>query len=581
MDFKNNTPYAPAFDDIYFSPNDGIAETQHVFLNGNNIKARFQSLIPREIFIIAETGFGTGLNFLITAEEFLQNAPADSELIYYSVEKFPLSVTDINTTLQKWRTHFEIPFDTLLKQYPIRVGGWHKLSITPQITLILIFDDAVHAFENLPHTIDAFYLDGFAPAKNPDIWSDDLFKAMAKVAHSKTTCASFTAAGDVRRGLTKAGFTIEKTKGYGRKRDMIIGRFQSHETVKTFKKSSQSIAILGAGLAGAMLANTLKKDGHNITIFETKKIAFGASGNDIGLYNPRFTSERSAVGEFYSTAYAAAYKFFAALTDIDFKPTGAFHLITDDDKNKRFTACLTSWQWHKDHAEILPAEDIKDITGIDQTHKALYLKQSGSVSPLKLCETLLAGHKIMYNAMPELNEFDVVIYAGGALGKDHLAIASLPLQSIRGQITFAKTKNISLNNIFCYGGYTAPMDNNKIIIGSTFQPWLTDSISIAQDNIENVEKATITLPSLKDDLTITGDRASFRAASPDRFPMVGKIPHQANHFISSAHGSHGLISTHLSAEIIRDEIIARPQSVGTHILYALDPIRFENRQKKK
>lgn len=581
MDFKNNTPYAPAFDDIYFSPDDGIAETQHVFLNGNNIKARFGSLTPREIFTIAETGFGTGLNFLITAEEFLQNAPADSELIYYSVEKFPLQADEIKNALSQWQNHFQIPFDALLNSYPMRVGGWHKLSITPQITLILIFDDALNAFQNLPHTIDAFYLDGFAPAKNPDMWSDDLFKTMAKVAHSETTCASFTAAGDVRRGLTKAGFTIEKIKGYGRKRDMISGRFESHKTVKTFKKSPQLIAILGAGLAGAMLANTLKKDGHDITIFETEKIAYGASGNDIGLYNPRFSSERSALGEFYSTAYAAAYKFFTTLDGIDFKPTGAFHLITDDDKDKRFTACLTSWQWHKDHAEILLADDIKDIAGIDQIHKALYLKQSGSVSPLKLCETLLVGHKIIYNSMPELNEFDVVIYAGGALGKNHPAIASLPLQSIRGQITYAETKNISLQTIFCYGGYIAPMDNNKIVIGSTFQPWLTDSNSITQDNLDNIEKAITALPSLKDDLTITGDRASFRAASPDRFPMVGKIPRTQNAYTSTAHGSHGLISSYLAAEIIRNSIANRPQSVGTHILSALDPIRFENRQKKK
>ena len=581
MEFKNNTPYAPEFDDIYFSPDDGIAETKHVFINGNRIIERFSALMPQQIFTIAETGFGTGLNFLTTAQEFLNHAPQTAELIYYSVEKYPLSTTDIKAALSKWRSHFEIPFDALLNKYPMRVGGWHKLEISPRLTLVLIFDEALTAFQNLPHTIDAFYLDGFAPSKNPEMWTDRLFQAMAEKSHSGTTCSSFTAAGSVKRGLSEAGFHIEKTSGFGRKRDMITGHFKSLTESKTYSQKPQSIAIIGAGLSGAMLSHALEKDGHEVTIFEDHKIAHGASGNDIGLYNPRFTSERNAIGDFYSTAYTTAYRFFQTIDDIDFNPRGAFHLITDEDKQKRFQNCLTSWNWHKDHADIVTPQEIKTLTNIEQNHHALWLKQSGSVSPLKLCHGLLKHKKIIFENPSSFDEFDSVIYAGGAFGKNLPLISSLPIQSIRGQITYAESSHKDLNDIFCYGGYIAPMGNNKYVIGSTFQPWLTESTSVPQDNDDNIQKAITALPNLKNNLTVISDRASFRAASPDRLPIVGTIPHSQNHYVSSAHGSHGLISAHLSAEILKDRLCNRPASIGTHILSALDPIRFEMRNKKK
>lgn len=597
METEKDYPYSAQFDDIYFSTENGVAETLHVFIDGNDLTARFKALSPHQIFTIGETGFGTGLNCLIAAQKFIDHATDTAHLFIYSTEKFPLSSHQISHFLGRWRHHFPDCLDHLIQNYPLRLGGWHRIPLHPRVTLITIFDDTARALSQLPISIDAWFLDGFAPAKNPDMWSDDIFRFLSKHSHAGTSLASFTAAGSVRRGLSAHGFHIEKTKGYGHKRDMIIGRYIGNADAPTTRYISrqQSIAVIGAGLAGSQIVHHLKNDHHHVTLFEERDIASGASGNPVGLYNPRLSAERNGVSDFYSSAFSALYYFISKKDDVDFNPTGALHLITDETKDKRYQNCLTSWMWDHDHATIINAKDASELSGVALNHNALWLKDSGSVSPSKLCHTLCRNVQIemglAHIKRDSLNNkwivndrhFDHVILAGGAQKIEIQDLSPLPIQSVRGQIIIAEPTTHPTSHIktaLCYGGYisaTTPTSQN--VIGSSFQPWLNDPAIRTEDNDEILQKLYSTIPSLKDQFKVRGARVGFRGASPDRTPMIGPYSHHENLWISGAHGSHGLLSSYLAARIITNAISNKPAEVGQHILDAINPIRFEKRAK--
>lgn len=599
MELKNNTPYSNEFDDIYFSPEDGVAETKHVFLNGNNITEKFTNLNPYNYFKIAETGFGTGLNFLVTATEFLNHAPDTAQLFYYSFEKFPLAASEIKTALNRWNFIFGNLLDQLCNNYPVRVNGWHKISIHPRITLILVFDDATNGIKDLPTHIHAWYLDGFAPSKNPDLWSDDLFTAIKNHSYSGSSLATFTAAGHVRRGLESAGFKIEKTKGFGRKRDMVIGTYTANDA-PTYQidhlSQPQKIAIIGGGIAGLSTARTLQNYGHDVTLFEQTHIASGGSGNPIGLYNPRLTAQQSHDGIFYTGAFAHAHHLFQSITknetqDIQFNPIGAFHFITDVTKEKRFSKLLESNQWHKSEIDLFSATETSELVGLKTDYPSLCIKHAGYISPHKLCTHLAQTINIQINAIEHISQtpngqwlvhdtpFDhVIITNGTGYNKiHHVNLPTLPIQIVRGQITTARLNpnHTQPTHALCYGGYIAPIQDNEYVIGSTFQPWLDTPHSRDEDNEDNLSKICKIFPSLNGQFSITGDRTNFRATAKDRLPAIGEAAPRSSLWLNTAHGSHGLVSAPMGATLIAHAINNAPAPLAQSCLNALNPKRFE------
>ena len=208
------------FDDVYFSAQDGLAETTHVFIEGNDLVERFSNLTQNTVFTIAETGFGTGLNFLASAKVFEAHAPDGAKLHFISYEKFPLGSAEIADALEPWDGDLA-PHRAELARVYTREGGIYKLS--PRITLTLHMGDVNDMMPGHDYAADAWFLDGFKPSSNPDMWSQTVLGQVARLSRHGTTLASFTAAGFVRRGLQDAGFAIEKRPGFGRKREMITG----------------------------------------------------------------------------------------------------------------------------------------------------------------------------------------------------------------------------------------------------------------------------------------------------------------------------------------------------------------------
>ena len=264
VEWNQGQPYASAFQDVYFSSDNGLLETEYVFLQGNKLSARWQNL-KENSFTIAETGFGTGLNFLCAAKLWLETAPQEAVLHFISLEKYPLNIADISSALQLWPElqEYSKPFLaeyenilptelfnkalTLNKVAPInkepslnKTQDFNQFkSVTlfdNRIQLTLLIGDATDCLKTInlekyslksskSAAVDAWFLDGFSPAKNPEMWQSALFEQMSKLSNQNTTFATFSSAGAVRRGLIAAGFAVNKKVGFGKKREMLLGNF--------------------------------------------------------------------------------------------------------------------------------------------------------------------------------------------------------------------------------------------------------------------------------------------------------------------------------------------------------------------
>ena len=559
-------PRSDLFDDVYFSAENGAAETEHVFLNGNSLPAAWQG---RQNFTIAETGFGTGLNFLMAWELFERTAPGHAFLDYISVEKFPLSPGEIRKALSPWAARLGARLESFLARYPIAVPGYHRIVFDSRIALTLIVGDVNDVLPDLEACVDAWFLDGFTPAKNPDMWTKDLFSNMARLSAPRATFATFTAAGFVKRGLAAAGFHVEKRKGFGAKRDMLAGFYKGQGVARNQAANERGVHILGAGLAGCAAAHVLREYGFAPVLHDPQGLAAGASGNAIGLINPRFSAFRTAESDFYTAGFALAARTFPAMDNISFDACGALHLITNEDKEKRLTRTAEHWGWNSTQMRVVEADAASDIAGVPIEHRALYLPLAARVSPAKLCRVYAQSIDFGADDFTQ-KDADVVIDARGpALA----GLYGLPVHTVRGQITMVapNDRSAALKTNLCYSGYISASLDGVQCVGSTFQKWLFDTNERAQDDEDNLANLVATVPSIGP-LQVVGARAALRTASRDRFPIVGQIA--PNRFITTAHGSHGIVSSLAAAHLLADILREGPRSLSKSSIAALSPARF-------
>ena len=210
------------FDDVYFSVDDGLAETTHVFLEGNDLPAGFDAC--GEDIVIVETGFGTGLNFLAAWRLFDEHRRKGQRLHFISFEQFPLSADEIRTALLPWENAFGSRIEDMLHVYPKIFEGRFSLPMDEDVSLTIYFWDVNDAIIDVQASVDFWFLDGFTPAKNPEMWTDLLFENMARLSRNGARFATFTSAGFVKRGLQSVGFDVSKRSGFGCKRDMLVGK---------------------------------------------------------------------------------------------------------------------------------------------------------------------------------------------------------------------------------------------------------------------------------------------------------------------------------------------------------------------
>lgn len=229
LQWKNQQPYSLEFDDVYYSSDDGLAETEYVFIQHNQLTERFSTLQETE-FTIIETGFGTGLNFFSAVQHWLNNAPIDATLKFVSIERHPLSPADFMRASQLWPAFSEYAHQLQSAYSQLKAGPNQLTCGNNRVELTLWIGDINAVLPQIETTADAFFLDGFAPSKNETMWSSKLFDEIARLSKENTTFSTFTSAGQVRRNLQGAGFNVQKTSGFGRKREMLHGRYADSPT---------------------------------------------------------------------------------------------------------------------------------------------------------------------------------------------------------------------------------------------------------------------------------------------------------------------------------------------------------------
>lgn len=556
------------FDDVYFSRDDGVAETNHVFLEQNDLARRWQDWDAPGSFSIGETGFGTGLNFFCVWVLWRQLRSPGQHLHFVSVEKFPLQPSDLRKACAL-RPEFVPLANSLLAQYPPLVKGLHRLHfLDDALTLTLVFDDAVEGLSQLEGRVDAWFLDGFAPARNPAMWQPALFAEMARLSHETTTFATFTAAGMVKSGLQEAGFEVWKHPGYGRKRDMLKGRFASPFAIHDWPASAQPwfrhsarpmapgrVAVVGAGLAGCCAAHALALRGWNVIVLERESaIASLTSGNLTGITYARLSVHDTPQNRWYIGAYLHAVRFIRTLfshhdfpAGDDWNLNGVLQLAHDADEACFHQVLQASGIWPESVARFLSASDVQAELGFACEHSGLMMKEGGWLSPEVFCRHLLMHPSIEVRcnfAVSDLQRVDGHWQIGGmdeALDAVVLANAfdaanldctnHLPLRPVRGQVSHVPVTEASekLYHAVNHAGYVNPARQGVHCVGATFTPWNRDANERNEDHQHNLKQLRATLPALADALSCDDPaqlhgRVGFRCQTPDYQPLVGPLP---------------------------------------------------------
>ena len=633
-------PRSNAFDDVYFDKDAGLEETRYVFLEHNRLAQRFQALAPKARFTIAETGFGTGLNCLCAMQLFCHSAPKDAWLHFVSVEKFPLSQASLAEALQMWPSL--APFaQALVKHYPTRCYGLHRIELPEfRTTLTLWFGEASEGLSSLTGAVDAWFLDGFAPSKNPEMWSTDLFQHIQRLSHAQTTFATFTAAGIVRRGLQAHGFTVEKVKGFGHKREMMIGQraceyadaspvapwFDTQAT-----EPAEKVLVVGSGIAGATTAYALAQKGISVEVWEQEQtIANGASGNEQGMLYPKLGASDTPVNRFYLAAYLHAHRFYQDLAQQHpeqrlWSHCGLLQRPKTTTEQTKFEKIIAS--------ELYPEEVLK----MAPNQSGLSLPLSGWARPNAICTTLLqhpnihlklgypltrlesikSGHVLAYT-QDQPHRFSHIVLCTANQQEALSTIQELPTKAIRGQVTQIDVEALptsehqaivnAMEQVLCADGYVSPVLDQQLNFGATYDLHDTQLDTREQSHKENLNKLErlLDIDLSQMDVSLCRGRSALRCTVTDYTPIVGPIstthaltqqfaPLRNNAkwqsaekaefvegvWVNLGHGSRGLVSAPLSANYLASLLVGEPAPLERNIIEALHPNRFVIRKMKR
>ena len=602
--FKDNTPYSLDFEDFYFNSQEGVEESRFVYTEAFEWE-------ECESFIIAETGFGIGLNFFLTLQNFLKTKKRPKRLFYVSVEGFYLEPSFLREAYKRLGIYEEIKdlLEQFLLFYPKCAKGIYRFYFK-DCFLDLVFDD-IRVLKRLEFEANIWYLDGFSPSKNSLMFDENTLFEIARLSKLNATILSFSSSSFLQKNLKHCGFDVAKVKGF-RKREMVRA-FLKHKKQMTNKEAyfqkvsakfeNKKVAIIGAGISGALLAYELSLRGFEVEIFEKNATLYeGASSNESGILSSLILNPQSALGNFSLNAFVEASRFYRQILDLKLK--GVYEFAYTLQMQQRFFT-------QKDNAYFQIAQN-----------KA-FLDYGGHIYPKEILSSLFekAGVKIYFNHhfshYERENEtfnlifknaskrckFGILIYALGADAKDFLHYEAMLLSRVRGQLThlkpFFKTE-FPLSS----KAYICPPKSNLQVIGATYDRLNTNPKGQRKDDEENLEKIKEFLKGDKE-IEILGSRVGFRSYSSDRFCIAGaaydeefyKQNYKAllwhknkpqispqnipNLYLSLAQGSRAFSSSVLCARYLCALINDEPLGFYADFIPHIHPARFLIRKLKK
>ncbi|CAB5574581.1 tRNA 5-methylaminomethyl-2-thiouridine biosynthesis bifunctional protein MnmC [Pseudomonas putida] len=557
-------PHSRQYDDVYFSKNEGIEETQHVFLEQNRLRERCTALTPQDCLVIGETGFGTGMNFYCAWQLFAEHAPRDARLHFVSVEKYPLTREDLARAVQLW-PQLEPYWQPLLAQYVAVHGGFQQFSFDHgRVTLTLMVGDALAQLPTLDAQVDVWFLDGFAPAKNPDMWTPELFAQLARLSRPGTTLGTFTTTGWVRRGLIAAGFAMRKVPGIGKKWEVMHGQFQGWPAEQPAPaepepwyarpapvQGPRHALVIGAGLAGSATAASLAARGWQVSVLERHDApAQEASGNPQGVLYLKLSAHGTTLSQMILSGFGYTRRWLQQLQrGQDWDDCGVLQLAFDDKEAQRQAKLAEAFDSTLLH--VLDKAQAESVAGVALPAGGLFYPEGGWVHPPALCQAQLQHPHIellTHQEVIELRKVDgrwqawdgerllasapVVVLAGAAEIRRFEACAELPLKRIRGQITRLPATEASraLRTVVCAEGYVAPPRGDEHTLGASFDfhnDDLAPTVAEHQGNLALLDEISTDLAerlntSVLDPARLQG-RAAFRCTSPDYLPIVGPV----------------------------------------------------------
>jgi len=628
-------PYSRQYDDVYFSKNEGLDETLHVFIEQNQLRQRFAALGAGERLVIGETGFGTGMNFFCAWQLFAELAPAGARLHFVSVEKYPLTRDDLARAMQLWPQL--APYtQPLLAQYGAIHPGFQQFSLDGgRITLTLLIGDAQALLAQLDARIDAWFLDGFAPAKNPDMWTPALFAQLARLSYPGTTLGTFTTTGWVRRALVEAGFSMKKVPGLGKKWEVMHGVFNAAVAPcpppwyarPAPLRGPREALVIGAGLAGSATAASLAARGWQVSVLERHPgPAQEASGNPQGVLYLKLSAHGTALSQMILAGFGYTRRYLERLQRGQaWDACGVLQLAFDAKEAERQAKLAAAFDPSLLHR--LERAEAEAVAGIGLPCGGLFYPEGGWVHPPALCQAQLehANIRLLNHAeVLELRRVDglwqawagerllasapLVVLAGAAEVRRFPACAELPLKRIRGQVTRlpATAASQALRTVVCAEGYVAPPRNAEHTLGASFDFHNQSTPPTVAEHLSNLALLDEISPDLAERLGAAElapaqleGRVAFRCTSPDYLPIVGPLAdHEAFRqvyaalgkdarlvpdsacpwleglYVNSGHGSRGLITAPLAGELIAAWVSGEPLPVARAVAEACHPNRF-------
>ncbi|MCB1143886.1 MAG: bifunctional tRNA (5-methylaminomethyl-2-thiouridine)(34)-methyltransferase MnmD/FAD-dependent 5-carboxymethylaminomethyl-2-thiouridine(34) oxidoreductase MnmC [Leptospiraceae bacterium] len=610
------------YDDIYWSGDGGYGEKKYVFLDSIQIEERWKS---KASFTILELGFGAGLNFLVTVERWTQSI--SNHLNFLSFEKHPLPGEALETLLKNF-PDLEPYSKKLIRKYKYIEKGMHVLDFPEwNVTLTLFIGDVLEELNKIETGVDVFFLDGFAPRKNPEMWSREIFTKLKSLSDNQSIFATYSTALSVIENAEKSGFLTEKKQGYESKKYMLMG-YPPPNTSKpphpyySFKNLSKmdhdSIAIIGGGMAGVAIARSLARLGKEVTLFEAEMdIAMKSSGNPAGIFNPSLSGDPTTAS---TLEVAGFWNLLRILEDEISLPESEFgkdgiEIISDETERSRLLKSMETYAVSK------------NLIYFSEELNRFVLPQSGWIHPASFCKRIIQKYesRIHVKTETEISElkkendrwilidsegssvgnFSDVVIAGAIDSKKFQQTEWLPLREVRGQICLIDKSTLSQGPskpVVFPNGYIIPK-NGKFLVGATY-----DNYSISEE-IRHSDTERI-LSNLANYIPLTEfpntselyARAGIRATTPDHLPVIGPIPdfdfavenymdlkhrgfradnstfppmeYNRGLYVFTAFGSKALLLAPFLADFLAEIIIRGETHLPISILHQLIPNRF-------
>lgn len=524
---RPSTPAATEFGDIYFSTDGGLEETRAVFLEGCGLP---QAWAHQSVFTVAELGFGSGLNFLATWQSWEKTKISNQRLHFVSLEKFPFDQTQLTRALAAW-PELAAYSERLIAAWPGRVCGIHRLEFG-SISLTLVHDDVASGLDQLDGLrANAWFLDGFNPSGNPAMWSAEVMEKIATQSAPRARAATFSVAGDVRRALTEAGFSVRKMPGFGRKRHRLEAELTSDRTFVSRKPIERAL-VVGAGIAGRSIARSLWARGIPFDIIDDRAHP-AASANPAALVKPRFDLQDRPESRFFLAAYLDALRAYPEASILD---RGVRQLSKSDKEAVRFEKLAKQ--------AALGASHMSFEDGALNIHSALVISPKAVFNGFDIQERpYLPAH--------DDSEYSHVFLAAG-YGIKEIA-PSLSLRFSRGQLSWAEPV---WTRPTAYGGYAINIDDMALVGATHDRLDNRDPFELRpEDDAKNFDNlAAISQQDIQP--SSRSSRASVRVTSRDTLPILADLSENSDQttWAMTGLGSRGFTFAPLLAEALIADI---------------------------